>query len=312
VSNKLRLSVVINLVFLMVFCLVILASGGGVQFQNASEGLSNDEVQTSLLVSGRLPTGTPNVSSSNPQDEFVQTSRRIIIKSAILTIEVKEPTPKLDEITAWTEASGGWIVSSTTLGTEDNITISLKIRVPAERFQEAVTLIKSDVEKTTREQITGDDVTDQYTDLQSQLANLKVAESQLQTLMTNAQNTTEVLAVYDKLINIRGQIETIQGRLNFYSESAAYSSIDVTINQYHEPLPEEKEKTEKEEGWSPSRTINQALDALVASLQFGGDLGIWLIFFVLPILVVCGLFLLIARLVWRWWQKRKPLPTSNP
>src|SRR5688572_1309733 len=137
-STKLRISFLFNLVLLTIFCLSILLLGGG----NNLAGTGGDEVEnTSLFVSGRLPTITPGaVLPSNPEDEFVQTSRRIIIKSATLTIVVKNPSSKLDEITLWTESSGGWIVSSVTSGTEEDQTVYLKIRVPAERFQEAVTL----------------------------------------------------------------------------------------------------------------------------------------------------------------------------
>ena len=56
-------------------------------------------------------------------------------------------------------------------------------------------------------------MTSDYTDLQSRLRNLEDAEEQLRTIMDSAFNTEDVLTVYNRLVEVREQIEVIKGQI---------------------------------------------------------------------------------------------------
>jgi hypothetical protein len=153
------------------------------------------------------------------------------------------------------EEMGGWVVTSSTgyftnSAGEQVARGFITIRVPAGRLNEALERIKGGegLEKINSESINGQDVTQQYIDLSSRLKNLEAAEQQLQTIMDSARKVDDVMTVYNQLVNVRGEIETIKGQLQYYQEAAAYSSIEIELLP-PEPGPVQVQTT----GWSPVR-----------------------------------------------------------
>jgi hypothetical protein len=158
------------------------------------------------------------VSQSGQQD-------RLVIRNATLTLVVDDPDAKLQEISALAEEFGGWVVSANAYrsgtGEEARVTsASINIRVVADRLDEALNRIKDGVQSVEYENVTGQDVTQQYVDLNSQLVNLQAAEEQLQEIMDSARRTEDVLSVYNQLVSIRGQIEQIRGQMQYFEQSA--------------------------------------------------------------------------------------------
>src|SRR5690606_34749274 len=139
---------------------------------------------------------------------------------------------------------------------------TIVVHVPAERLDEALSQIKSGALKIDNENITGDDVTQQYVDLSSRLENLQASEQQLREIMDKAVRVADVLEVQRELTNVRGEIEVIQGRLNYFNEAAAFSSISVSVIP-QPPGPVEVQTI----GWNPGTTAENALGALVSVLQ---------------------------------------------
>ena len=120
--------------------------------------------------------------------------QRIVLKNAMLMIVVDDVDSKMQGISDLSGSFGGWIVSANT--TRANIngknqvqSASITIRVPANRLDEALTQIKTGVGTVQSENVTGQDVTQDYVDLSSQLTNLQAAEKQLQSIMDKAIKT---------------------------------------------------------------------------------------------------------------------------
>ena len=236
------------------------------------------------------------------------TNQRIVIKSAELTITVENPAETVQEITQFAENTGGWIISSNVMTSNDVMTGEISIRVPAEQFTSAIESIKSSAIQVDSETVLGQDVTQEYTDLESELVNLELAEAQIQGFLELAEDTDAVLRVHDKLITVHGQIETAQGRLNYFSDSAAYSSIAVNLAQPEpEPEPIEKPAKKEDKGWQPSRTLENAWGSFVALMQVIADILIWVIVFFVPILLVLVVIVSPVWFGWRYWQRRDSL-----
>ncbi len=232
---------------------------------------------------------------SNDQDV-----QRIVLKNAVLVIVVDDVDGKMQGISSLSSGFGGWIVSANT--TRANIngknqvqSASITIRVPANRLDEALAQIKTGVGTVQSENVTGQDVTQDYIDLSSQLTNLQAAEKQLQSIMDNAHKTDDVLAVYSQLVSVRGQIETIQGRIRFYDESSSFASIQVTV--LATPMVQPVEIG----GWRPLETARNAFQALVNLLQDAADVVISVAVFGLPLLVFVGVP------VWFFWRRRRSM-----
>jgi hypothetical protein len=223
---------------------------------------------------------------------------RLVIKNADLTIVVKNPAQTMDAISRMAEEMGGFVVSSNLYQTvlESGVEVpraSITIRVPVERLSEALAQIKSGAGQVLSENISGQDVTQEYTDLQSRLRNLEQAEAQLSEIMASATETEDVLRVYSELNRVREQIEVLKGQIQYYEQSAALSaiSVDIIADAAVQPLTIG--------GWQPVGVAKDAIQALINTLKFLANVAPVALVIYLP---ARGIWLLVCRL---WNRRRK-------
>lgn len=226
-----------------------------------------------------------NFASSTTSGDFIQ---RMVIKNADLSIVVETPLQKMDDISAMADEMGGFVVNSNawqnTLSNGAKVPhASITIRVPAERLDEALDRIKTGVGEILSENVSGQDVTSEYTDLQSRLRNLEAAETQLQEIMDEAKKTEDVLQVYNNLVNVREQIEVIKGQMKYYEQAAAMSMISVDISGDEEAQPLQIG------GWQPAGVAKDAIETMVKTLQWLGEVAIWVGLCVLPVGIIVGI-----------------------
>jgi len=219
-------------------------------------------------------------------------SERIVIQTASLSIIVENPTEAVDKISQMAESMGGFVVTSniyksTNSRGEEFPAANITIRVPAEKLNEALQQIKALVSDADidikNEEISGQDVTSEVTDLESRLRNLRAAEKQLLEIMENATDSEDVIAVFRELTNVREEIELLEGQLKYYRESARLSAISVYLQAKAsiEPITIG--------GWQPGVEVQRAIQALVEGGKFIVNALIWLVLFVFPLLAVIGL-----------------------
>ena len=234
---------------------------------------------------------------------------RLVIKNADLAIVVKDPEAAMTAIAKLAEGLGGFVVSSNlyesyTSGGVPVPEANVVIRVPAEKLDEALETIKADAIDIQSENTSGQDVTSQYVDLESQLKNLEAAEKQLMEIMSKAEKTEDVLNVFNQLTSIRGQIESIKGQMKYFEESAALSAISVRL------IAEETVKPIEIAGWKPEGALRDAIQNLIYFFQDFVDFLIWFVVNFLPKLLAIGLVFgvpiwLIVRAVRKSNRKRK-------
>jgi hypothetical protein len=295
----------------MILALALLGPSVGNIYSGTVNNLARQPMAAGIVSDGEF---APIVSDSLVEqvvDEPLQENsqpfdQRVILKNASLTLTVETPGTRITEIAAMAKAMGGWVVSSNTYTSTNSIgeevtSGTIVVRVPAERLDEALAQIKSGVLKVDNENITGDDVTQEYVDLSSRLENLQATEQQLRDIMDSAMRVEDVLAVQRELTTVRGEIEVIQGRLNYFDEAAAFSSISVNVIP-QPPGPVEIQTI----GWNPGTTAENALGALVSVLQFLLDAAIVILIVGVPLALIVGIPM---WLVWR--SRRRVLSRSE-
>lgn len=236
--------------------------------------------------------------------EPARTVERMVIYNANMSIAVENPEDTMQEIINMAEAAGGFVVTSNLFRTQTNRgnlpQANLTVRVPAEKLnsimEEIKALTPNPREDVLSENVSGQDVTAEYTDLESRLRNLEAAEQALVQLMEQAQDPQDVLDVFGELTYYRGEIEIVKGRMRFLEESAALSALSVEI------VAKEALQPIDIVGWQPQGTARRAVEALVEAAQFVGDALIWFGIFCLPFLIPLGVG--IYFLV-RYFRKRK-------
>ena len=239
-------------------------------------------------------------------------ARRIVIKDASMTIVVDDPSASMESIARLADEMGGFVVSANLyqMRTESGAEVpraSITIRVPADRLDEALTLIRSESKLPPQsENINAQDVTRDYTDLQSRLRNLEAAEAQLQEIMGSANKTEDVLNVYNELVRVREEIEIIQGQIQYYEQSAALSAVSVEL------LPNEAVQPLTIGGWQPAGVAKTAVQMLINTLKVLANVAIVLIIYVLPVLlVIFVVFVLPLSWLWRIWRRRHARRTKT-
>jgi hypothetical protein len=214
-------------------------------------------------------------------------SQQMVIKNADLSIIVEDPVTKMDEIGQMAETMGGFIVTSNVYQNTLNSGVkvphaSISVRVLAEHLDEALEQIKTGVTEVQTENVSGQDVTSDYTNLASRLRNLEAAEEQLMQIMDAATKTEDVLTVFNQLTSIREQIEVIKGQMQYYEESAALSliSVEITADEAMQPI--------QIGGWQPVGVAKDAVEMLIKTLQWLVNVGIWFVICILPIGLIIG------------------------
>ena len=246
------------------------------------------------------PGGAAGGTASQPQQPAAQ---RLVIKNANLSLLVEDVAGAEARVRARANELGGYVVSVQTSGSDEYLSSVITFRVPADRFEEALAGVEGLARKVLSRGVSGDDVTEEFVDLESQLRNLDATRTRLLDLMTRATRVEDALQVNQALTDVQGQIEQIQGRMKYLRTSAAFSTITADL----QPVPPPPSIIDSE-GWQPLRVAQEALAALVDFWQ--GLVSVAIVFLVwspvwLPLL-------LLARWGWRrGTSARKPrTPTA--
>ena len=177
-----------------------------------------------------LLAGSGGLFQSAPLSEEAQSSavaqNRIIVRTVDMGIIVPDVPRAADEILATTRSHGGWQVSSDRSRTHR---ASLAVRVPAELLDEFVDLIREMAERVEYETSSSQDVTDEYVDNEARLNGLRSTEERLLEFLGRAVDVEDALEVQEALASVQVEIERIQGRLRFLSQTSAYSLVNLSL-----------------------------------------------------------------------------------
>jgi len=227
---------------------------------------------------------------------------RLIVKTGNFALLVENTEEALAHIEALASELGGYVVESNSWRVNEQLHATITIRVPAESFDEARRHLKEGALEVQSENISAQDVTEEYVDLEARLTYLEETEGELRELLRSAQERGEkaegILAIYRELSNIGIQVEQTKGRMQYLERSAAMSALTVTLT------PKEEVQV-VEPGWDWPRTVRESLRDLVKALQFLADIATRLIITLLPILIIVALpFAVLVWLVWLWRRRR--------
>lgn len=225
-------------------------------------------------------------------------TERLIIRNASLDIVVPDTEETVDAVKALVSEMNGYVVDSNLDRYQEGLRAHLKVRVPAEDLDQALEQIRELATEVRRESISGQDVTEEYVDLQSRLRYLEATEERLLEFLEEAEDTEAALAVYEQLQDIQADIEQVKGRMQYLEQSAAMATItlDITPDELAQPI--------QVGGWHPEGTLRDAFESLIKVLQFLVDALIVIVVLIIPVIAVItlplvGLFLLIRGLIRR-------------
>ncbi len=181
-----------------------------------------------------------------------ETLERKIIRTGYITLEVEDIVEAMDKVAEVADELGGYVVSSHKHEEEKGTSGSIRIRVPADRFDEAFDGLRELAIDVSYESTEAKDVTEEYIDLEARLHNLEATETQYLVLLEKAETVEEILKVQQALSNTRGEIEQIEGRMKYLERTSDMALIEVTL----------KETKGLAEPWSASDAFKSAVRGL--------------------------------------------------
>lgn len=233
----------------------------------------------------------------------------LIIKSAEMRLLVEDSDRAIDQLTQIADDIGGYIINSKVWNQlhVDGINYkyaTITIGVPVGQFERALNRTRDLAIQVVNENAFGEDVTDQYVDLQSKLTNLEATRDRIKSFLEQSQNVDEALRINQQLSEIEGQIEEIKGQINYVKNRSAFSTILVNIDP---KLPEVEIEPTPGIGdtWSPERTTKSAWKTLTRAYQNITDILIWFFVVLVPIFAPP---VIIVWAILKWVMKKPNKP----
>ena len=207
-----------------------------------------------------------------------------IIKTADLALEVEHDRfgDSMAAVTQIASKHGGFVVSSTRFG-EDSRNGSVFIRVPSAGFEAALDEIRG-LGRVNRETVSGQDVGQEFVDLQARLRNLHAQEAVLLRLFDDAQSVTDTIRIQSELSGIQLEIERLEGRIRYLQDQTDFATISASL---------------AEEGLTPPEGFRGAFDRAVDGLLSVLSGLVVLLGYALPIVMVAIPLWFVGRTVRR-------------
>jgi len=195
-----------------------------------SESRSEQVAYNQLPESQKISLSQADVAAS-----AAEAADRKIIRNANLTMEVNSTIDSQHKVASIAESHGGFVVTSESKQRDNSdpnkrtLDIKLVVRVPADRFGAALDAIRGLANNLREENVTGQDVTEEFIDLEARIRTQKALELQFLEIMKQARKVEDALEVQRQIADVRTEIEKLEGRKRFLENRASLSTITVNL-----------------------------------------------------------------------------------
>lgn len=239
------------------------------------------------------PMPAPGASPASPEPNQVPVGERLVIKSGELTLRVDDALASQQQAIRVAKGLGGFVASSNGSTYERGLpSASLTLRVPSRHFEtamEQLASVEGGAEIVSRSS-TGDDVTAQVADVEARLRVLRGEEEQYLAILKETRKIGDVLAVKERLSQVRQQIESYDAQRKVMRDQASLSTINATFLQRPAVGTPEGPKNWAGDAWAKAVNGLQAVGTALAQ---------------------AGIFLFVFAPIWLpvvligWWLVRR-------
>lgn len=239
-----------------------------------------------------MPPGASQKFAARPEAQPKAPEQRVI-KTGALTLRVEDAGKATDAARAVVTGKGGYVESSSMTDTGNGPrTANLTVRVPVTAFDQTMSELKQLSTVVLREDVNGQDVTMEFVDLEADLRNARAEEASYLEIMKRSGKIEEVLAVAERLADVRGRIERLDGQKRYLENRTDLATINLALTE--ETRVEAPTRT-----WKPLETLRQAGLELVQTLQGFVD---FLIRFFVGLVAVLPFLAFTTLLIWLGWK----------
>lgn len=193
------------------------------------------EMPDAQTKAGNPTTQQVSLQQVDQSQSISEAMNRKIIRNADLAIEVSTPLEAQQKVSSIAETLGGFVVTSESKlrssadGAKQDVEVSLVVRVPSQQFKPAVEQILGLGSRIIQNKATGEDVTEEFIDLEARVKTQKALEEQFLEIMKRANKVEDALEVQRQIAEVRTEIEKLEGRKRFLENRASLSTITVAL-----------------------------------------------------------------------------------
>jgi hypothetical protein len=290
-----------KVITLMIVCIAVVAAAGctGIpataleksSSPQSSNVYASDSAVRSESAGGAapvpVPTPAPTSALSSSSSSGIDTK---IIKTAYITIEVKEVTGSVDQLKNMVTAKGGYLSSSSiSKGYNDRLSGTVVLRIPQAEFENTLAGVKA-IGTVKSVSTQGEDVTEQYVDIQAQKTSYQNQLVQYNEIMKKAVKVSDVIEIQQQIDRVQTELNRLEGRLKYLDSRIDMSTITVTL--------QEPEPVGGETGHNFITTINEGIAGFFGMV----DVIIILLFTLLPVIILGAL----GYGIYRWRKGNQP------
>jgi len=204
----------------------------------------------------------------------VENREQKMIQTGKLDLRVRDAQEAVEEIRGVAEYYEGQIFSVSVQENANGMKSGyVTIKVPGDTFYRAMSGLKEieSVSIVLSEIMSGQDVTEQYVDLEARLSNKRAEESAFLELLDREEDElADVISVTRELSRVRGEIERLEGQLRYLDSKTDMSTITISIS--------EDQTVTIVDTWRPLQEVKSAINDLLDSLQ--GFFSLVIVFFI--------------------------------
>ncbi|MES2622389.1 MAG: DUF4349 domain-containing protein [Bacteroidota bacterium] len=161
-----------------------------------------------------------------------------IIRNANVQFQVSNVEASHHKISGLLKQFNAYYASDNKTTNTYQLNQSMIIRVPASGFENLMDELMKESVYTNYKNISAEDVTAEFVDIQARLKTKKEVELRYIALLKQSNKVTDILEVEDKLRVIREEIEAAEGRMKLLKDQVGYSTITLDIYQKLDYTPE--------------------------------------------------------------------------
>ena len=291
-----------KVIALMVLCIAVVVAAGCTGVPSAvsspsldkSSGYSQsanvyapgDALRVSEAAAGAAPVPAPT--SAPVAGSGIDTK---IIKTGYITLEVKDVAGSADALKSMVIAKGGYL-SSTNIqtGYNNRLTGTVVLRVPQAEFESTLAGVKA-IGTVKSVSTQGEDVTEQYVDVQAQISSYQNQLAQYNEIMKKAVKVSDVIEIQQQIDSVQTNLNRLQGQMKYLNSRIDLSTITVTL--------QEPEPVGGETGYNFVTTLNEGIAGFFGMVDF----IVILFFTLLPVIILGAL----GYGIYRWRKGKQPL-----
>ncbi|SPE99543.1 DUF4349 domain-containing protein [Streptomyces sp. MA5143a] len=246
--------------------------------------------------------GVDTGSGGSTENQSADTPTKLpshVIRTASLTVRVKDVPKALDEARTVTENAGGFVGDeSTTRDDKGRERTRVVLRVPAEKYEEVLTALAG-TGRLIERKAKAEDVTEQVVDVESRIRTQRASVARIRELMDRATKISDVVTLEGELSTRQADLESLLARQKSLKDRTSLATVKLSLS---ETAVKKADKEDDEPGFVDA--LAGGWNAFVAVFRW---LGMALAA-ILPFAAATALFLLL------WFRffgrSRRPAPAA--